>query len=271
MSALFSLKGKTILITGATGVLGESFVRAVAGAGGNVGILGRNKVVAEKRADAVNANGGRALALPADVLDERALFSARDRMVETFGRIDGLVNAAGGNMPAAVVEPGADLFSLDINALKSVLDLNLTGTILPVQVFGKAMAGGGGGSIVNISSMAAQKAITKVLGYTLAKSAVEGYTRWFANELSARYGDTLRMNAIAPGFFLTDQNRSLLTTGDGTYTPRGQAVIGHTPFKRFGQPDELAGALVWLLSDASKFVTGTVINVDGGFSMNSGV
>ncbi|MBE7178024.1 MAG: SDR family oxidoreductase [Mucilaginibacter polytrichastri] len=270
MSALFSLKGKAVLITGATGVLGEGFVRAVAHAGGNVGILGRNAEVAERRAQEVNAAGGRALALVADVLSEEALIAARNRMLDTFGQIDGLVNAAGGNIPEGVIDPSADLFDLNMDGLRRVLDVNLMGSILPTQIFGKTMAGKGG-SIINISSMTAQRAITKVLGYTLAKTAIDGYTRWFANELANRFGDTIRMNAIAPGFFLTEQNRNLLTQPDGSYTARGEAVIRQTPFKRFGDPDELSGALIWLLSDASKFVTGTVVTVDGGFIMNSGV
>ncbi len=267
----FNLTGKTIVVTGGTGILGASFIKSIANAGGAVGILGRNEAVAQKRAREVNENGGKAIALIADVTVEAQLLSARETVLKEFGRIDGLVNAAGGNMPQALVQPGADLFQLNIDALKLVVELNLFGTILPTQVFGAEIARQGGGSIVNISSMASQRAITRVLGYSLAKSAIDSYTKWFAMELGDRYKDAVRMNAIAPGFFLTEQNRALLTKPDGTYTERGELVVDHTPFKRLGDPAEINGALIWLLSDASKFVTGTIINVDGGFSIFSGV
>jgi NAD(P)-dependent dehydrogenase (short-subunit alcohol dehydrogenase family) len=174
-------------------------------------------------------------------------------------------------MPGAVIAPDKDIFQLDFAALKEVMDLNLYGSMLPTQVFGEAIAKQGKGSIVNISSMASQQVITKVLGYSIAKSAIDCYTKWFAVELGKRYGDSIRMNAIAPGFFLTEQNRNLLTNGNGTMTERGGLVINNTPFSRFGNPDELNGALIWLLSDASKFVTGSVVVVDGGFSVFSGV
>lgn len=267
----FSLMGKVIVVTGGTGVLGASFVKAIAFAGGCVVILGRNAEVAQARANEINANGGDAFAVVADVLDEAALQNAKTLILAKYGKIDGLVNAAGGNMPGAVVEPTASVFSLDMDSLKKVVELNLFGTIIPTQVFGEEIAKNGKGSIVNISSMASQKAITKVLGYSVAKSAIDGYTKWFAVELANRYGDKIRMNAIAPGFFLTEQNRNLLTNPDGSFKERGNLVIKQTPFKRFGSPEELEGALIWLLSDASKFVTGTIVNVDGGFATFSGV
>ena len=271
MPELFSLSGKVIIITGGTGILGDAFCNAIAEAGGIVGILGRKAEVAEARAEAIIKAGGQAIALVADVLDEEALIKAREKTLAAFGRIDGLVNAAGGNMPEGVVAPGSDIFNMNLAGLKKVLDLNLWGTLLPTQVFGPAMAESGGGSIVNISSMNSKRAVTRVLGYNMGKAAVDCYNQWFAVEMAARHGDKLRMNALAPGFFLTEQNRSLLTTPDGGYTERGQLVIRQTPFKRFGNPDELKGALVWLLSDASKFVTGAMITVDGGFSIFSGV
>lgn len=271
MSAQQDLSGKVIIVTGATGILGESFVYAIAEAGGIVGVLGRNEKVATERANTIIQKGGKAIALIADVTDEASLIKARDLVLEKYGRIDGLVNAAGGNMPDAVVQPGADIFKLNIDALRQVVDLNLFGTVLPTQVFGEQIAKSGKGSIVNISSMSAQRAITRVLGYSLAKTAIDAYTKWFAVELGNRYKDAIRMNAIAPGFFLTEQNRTLLTNTDGSYTERGNLVIKQTPFKRFGAPEELVGALIWLLSDASAFVTGTVINVDGGFAVFSGV
>ena len=267
----FELNGKVVIVTGGTGILGASFVKGIAEAGACVGILGRNEEVAKQRADAINSKGGKAIAIKADVTHTEDLLKAKDFIIKEFGHIDGLVNAAGGNIPEAVIHPGADIFNLDIEALKQVVELNLYGTIIPTQIFGSEIARLGSGSIVNISSMASQRAITRVLGYSLAKSAIDSYTKWFAMELGNRYGDKIRMNAIAPGFFLTEQNRNLLTNGKGTYTKRGELVVQHTPFKRLGEPKELTGTLIWLLSDASKFVTGTVINVDGGFSIFSGV
>lgn len=267
----FSLKGQVIVVTGGTGILGDAFINGIVEAGATVGILGRNEAVANQRANAVNANGGKAIALIADVLKEDELIAARTKILDKFGRIDGLINGAGGNMPEAIIQPGADIFKMNLEGLRKVMDLNLWGTITPTQIFGEAIAKNGKGSIVNISSMAPQRAITKVLGYSIAKSAIDCYNKWFAVEAALRYGDKIRMNAIAPGFFLTEQNRALLTNPDGSYTERGKLVLQNTPYKRFGDPSELIGALVWLLSDASKFVTGTIINVDGGFSVFSGV
>lgn len=271
MEQAFSLKDKVIVVTGGTGILGNSFINAIVEAGGTVGILGRNAEVAQARAEAINQNGGKAIALVADVLDEEQLITARTKILAAFGRIDGLVNAAGGIMPAGVLQPEESVFKIKMDGMKQTMDLNLWGTLIPTQVFGEAIAETGRGSIVNISSMNSKKAVTKVLGYNMGKAAVDCYTQWFAVELANRYGDKIRMNALAPGFFLTEQNRNLLTTPDGGFTPRGLAVIKQTPFKRFGHPDELKGAIVWLLSDASQFVTGSMICVDGGFSIFSGV
>ncbi len=267
----FSLKDQVIIVTGGTGILGDAFIKGIVEAGATVGILGRNEKVANERADAVNANGGKAIALIADVLKEDELIAARTKILDKFGRIDGLVNGAGGNMPEAIVQPGSDLFAMNLEGLRKVLDLNLWGTIVPTQIFGESMSKSGKGSIVNISSMAPQVVITKVLGYSIAKAAIDIYNKWFAVEAALRHGDKIRMNAIAPGFFLTEQNRTLLTNPDGSYTERGNLVLKNTPYKRFGQPEELIGALIWLLSEESKFVTGTIINVDGGFSIFSGV
>lgn len=266
-----SLKGKVIVVTGATGVLGEAFVDCLADAGAKLALVGRNKEVAEARAEAVNSRGGDAIAVIADVLDRSQLEAGKEAVMARFGRIDGLVNAAGGNIKEAVIDPSEDVFEVNVEALKKVFDLNLFGSIIPVQVFGPAMVASGGGSIVNISSMAAGQAITKVLGYSLAKSSIDNYTRWMSVELANRYGEKIRMNAIAPGFFITHQNRALLTNSDGSLTPRGQSVINNTPYKRFGDPKELGGALTYLLSDAASFVSGQVINIDGGFSIFSGV
>lgn len=271
MTEQFSLKDKVIVVTGATGVLGEAFINAISEAGAAVGVLGRNKIIANERVEKIISNGGKAIALIADVLSQEDLERAKNEIVNKFRKIDGLVNGAGGNMPGAVVQPTDYIFDLDIDALKQVLHLNLIGSILPTQIFGREIEKTGEGSIVNISSVSAQRALTKVLGYSLAKAAIESYTKWFAVELGLRNKSSMRMNAIAPGFFLTEQNKNLLTKEDGSYTERGEKVINQTPFKRFGQPDELCGALVWLLSDTSKFVTGTVVHVDGGFTSYSGV
>ncbi|MES2873951.1 MAG: SDR family oxidoreductase [Bacteroidota bacterium] len=268
----FSLANKVIIVTGGTGILGKSFIEGIVNAGGAVGILGRNKDVANERADLINRNGGKAIALIADAMNEAQLTDAKNKVLDEFGRIDGLVNGAGGNQPEGVLLPNDDIFKMNLEGMKKVMDLNTWGTLIPTQIFGEAIVETAErGSIVNISSMNSKRAITRVLGYNMGKAAVDCYNQWFAVELANRYGDKIRMNALAPGFFLTEQNRNLLTKPDGTFTERGQKVITQTPFKRFGHPDELQGALVWLLSDASKFVTGSMICVDGGFSINGGV
>jgi len=266
---MFSIKDKVIIVTGGTGILGGAFIKAIAEAGGKVVIIGRNEEVGQERAQEVQGTGGDAVFIQADVLNEVDLQRACDQVLEQYGRVDGLVNGAGGNVAAAVISPDQDIFTINISALKEAFDLNLYGTILPTSIFGRHMTENGG-TIVNISSMAALTAITRVLGYSMAKAAIDNYTRWMAVELANRYGDKIRMNAIAPGFFVTKQNKHLLTTEDG-YTARGEAVIRNTPYKRFGEPEELNGALIWLLSDASKFVSGEVICVDGGFHIFSGV
>ena len=268
---MFSLKDKVVVVTGGTGILGNAFVNGIIEAGGAVGILGRNEAIANERAEAINKNGGKAIALVADVLNEQQLEEAKKKIVDKFGKVDGLVNGAGGNMPDGVLQPEEDIFKIKIDGMKRVMDINLWGTVIPTQVFGEAIAKTGKGSIVNISSMNSKRSITKVLGYNMGKAAVDCYNQWFAVELARRYGDKIRMNALAPGFFLTEQNRNLLTRPEGGYTERGELAIRQTPFKRFGHPDELKGALVWLLSDASQFVTGAMICVDGGFSIFGGV
>ena len=266
-----SLTGKSIIVTGATGILGGAFVQAIAAAGAAVGVLGRNEQVARERAEGINRGGGQAIALVANVLAEPELLAAKEKMLQAFGKIDGLVNAAGGNMPQGVVLPDQDIFQMNLAGLKEVMELNLWGTLLPTQVFGDALAAAETASIVNISSMNSKRAVTRVLGYNMGKAAVDCYTQWFAVELANRYGDRIRMNALTPGFFLTEQNRTLLTNPDGSPTARGQAILNNTPFKRYGKPEELTGALVWLLSDESRFVTGSQVVVDGGFSVFSGV
>lgn len=267
-----TLQNKVIVVTGGTGILGYSFNKAIAKAGGTVCILGRNKEKAEERAAEIITEGGKAIGIVADVLNENDLQKANDVIVEKFGSIDGLVNAAGGNQPKAVIQPEDDLFHLDMDALESVMKLNLFGSLLTTQIFGRTMmATSDAASIVNISSVSAKTVITKVLGYSIAKAAIENYTKWFAVELGKRYGGKIRMNAIMPGFFLTEQNRTLLTNEDGSLTDRGQKVITKTPIQRFGKPQELTAALVYLLSNDSSFVLGSVLEVDGGFTAFSGV
>lgn len=273
MSALdqFSLHGKVIVITGATGVLGEALSLAVAEAGAKVAILGRDAGRAAERVAAIEEIGGEALSVLADVLDKDQMQAACDHIVTTWGTIDGLVNGAGGNMPGATIGPDQDVFDVSIEDTRRAVDLNLFGTVIPTTVFGRVMAEKGKGSIVNVSSLTAQRPLTRVLGYTMAKKAVEAYTQWMAVELGLRYGGGLRMNAIAPGVFLTEQNRALLVAPDGTHTDRARKFIAHTPYQRFGVPEELTGTLIYLLSDASRFVSGETILVDGGFNAYSGV
>ena len=268
---LFSLEGRVAVVTGGTGVLGGTMARGLARAGARVGVLGRRREKAEAAAQAIEAERGTALALPADVLDRGELEAAREAVVERWGRLDMLVNAAGGNMPSATLEPGRSFFDLPVEGMDPVMALNLQGTLLPSQVFGEAMARAGQGCIVNVSSMAAQRAMTRVAGYGVAKAAVENATRWLAVELARSFGEGMRVNAIAPGFFVGEQNRALLLDEDGSLTARGQTIIDHTPAGRFGEPDDLIGTLIWLCGPGASFVNGIVVPVDGGFSAFSGV
>lgn len=271
MSDLFRLDGKMAIVTGATGVLGGAMAHGLARAGATVAILGRRAARARDVARAIEDAGGQAFALPADVLDTASLQAARDAALQRGDTIDVLINAAGGNVPAATVYGDTTFFNLARGAFEEVVSLNLTGTLLPTQVFGAAMARQGCGSVINISSMAAQQPLTRVMGYAAAKAAVDNFTRWLSVEFARTYGPALRVNAIAPGFFIGAQNRSLLLNTDQSLTARGQQIVDHTPMGRFGEPDELAGTAIWLASDASRFVTGTVIAVDGGFAAYAGV
>jgi len=273
---LFSLEGRVAVVTGATGVLGGAMARGLALTGARVGILGRRRERAEEVVREISNSGGEALALPADVLQREQLESARDAVLERWDRVDILVNAAGGNVPGATVSGGETVFDLPMEAFGEVFDLNLIGTLLPIQVFGEAMTQRSGegrteGCIVNVSSMASARAITRVAGYSAAKAAVENLTRWLAVDLARRFGDGLRVNAIAPGFLLGEQNRAMLVGEDGNLTERGRAIVEHTPVGRFGEPEELVGTVVWLCAPAAGFVTGAVVPVDGGFGAFSGV
>ncbi len=274
----FRLDGKVCVLTGGTGVLGSVMAQGLAAAGARVAVLGRRRDKAEEVAEAVRARGGEALATPADVLDEAALEAVRRELIDRWGRIDLLVNAAGGNLPGATLTPEQTFFDLAPEAMRGVMELNFFGSFLPSQVFARAMVAGGAGTtaggagaIVHVSSMAAVRSVTRVAGYSAAKAAIDNFTRWLALTLAQQHGERLRVNAIAPGFFVAEQNRRLLLNEDGSLTARGRAIIDHTPMGRFGEPDELLGALLWLLSDASRFVTGTVVPIDGGFSIFSGV
>jgi NAD(P)-dependent dehydrogenase (short-subunit alcohol dehydrogenase family) len=268
---LFDLSGRVAVVTGATGVLGGAMARGLAEAGAKVGILGRRVERAKGVAAEIENAGGETLPLPADVLDREQLEAAREAALGRWSRVDILVNAAGGNVPAAAVAEDAEVFGMPEEALRQVMDLNLMGTVLPCQVFGEAMARSGEGSIVNVSSMAAQKPLTRVVGYSAAKAAVENLTRWLAVELSGKYGAGMRVNAVAPGFFLGEQNRAMLVNDDGCLTERGQKIVNHTPAGRFGEPEEVAGTVVWLCSPAASFVNGVVVPVDGGFNAFAGV
>jgi NAD(P)-dependent dehydrogenase (short-subunit alcohol dehydrogenase family) len=268
---LFDLEGRVAVVTGGTGVLGGAMARGLARAGANVGVLGRRPEKAEAAVRTIEEMGGEALALPADVLDRGQLEAARGAVEERWSRLDVLVNAAGGNMPQATLEPGQSFFDVPVEGMDTVVALNLKGTLLPTQVFGETMARAGRGSIVNVSSMAAERAMTRVVGYGVAKAGVENATRWLATELARSFGDGLRVNAIAPGFFVGEQNRELLLGEDGSLTARGQKIIDHTPAGRFGEPDDLVGALVWLCGPGASFVNGVVVPVDGGFGAFSGV
>lgn len=266
----FSLKDKVIVVTGGTGILGGSFVTAIANANGKVVILGRNSERLEKKEKEIAALGGEVLAVSTDVMDEAQLVKAKHAILEKFGKIDGLVNAAGGNVPEALLKPEQDIFDLDIAGTKKALELNLWGSVIPTHILGAAMRENGG-SIVNISSVSSKVVLTRVLGYSMGKAAIDRYTEWLGVEAAARHGDKIRVNSITPGFFLTEQNRRMLTNEDGSLTERGNLIIKATPYNRFGSPEELNGALIYLLSDASRFVTGSTITVDGGFTVFGGV
>ena len=268
---LFSVQNKTAVITGGTGVLGTSMVNALAQAGANVVIIGRRKEAGQALADEIQKAGGKAISIQADVLQLEDLKSAKEKILSAFGTIDILINAAGGNMPGATIGVDKTFFDLDPKAFQQVVDLNLLGTVLPSQIFGEVMASKKVGVIINISSMSAFRPITRVVGYSAAKAAVSNFTGWLAIEMAKKYGSGIRVNAISPGFFITEQNRALLTNPDGSLTARGASVIQNTPFGRFGEPEELIGTLLWLCSDASRFVSGVDVPVDGGFNAFCGV
>jgi Dehydrogenases with different specificities (related to short-chain alcohol dehydrogenases) len=265
MRNLFDIKDRVIVITGGTGVLGSCMVEYLAEQGAKVVVLARNKETGDKLVNGIQAKGQEALFLQSDVNNKAVLEQNCADVIAKYGRVDVLINGAGGNMPGATIGPDKTIFDLDVDAFKTVVDLNLFGTVIPTMVFAKVMTEQKQGNIINISSESALRPLTRVVGYGAAKAAVTNFTKYLAIELATKYGEGLRVNAFAPGFFISEQNRTLLTNPDGSLTARGNTIISHTPFKRFGEPEELLGTLHWLASDASKFVTGTLTVVDGGF------
>ena len=268
MNSRFDIHDKVAVVTGGTGVLGAAICRALAAAGARAAILGRRL----ERAEALAAElGNGSIGLTCDVLDKTNLEAAARIVRQTFGRVDILINGAGGNKPQATTNSTQSFFDLPADALREVFDLNLMGAILPSQVFGKIMAEQGEGVILNISSMNAFRPLTRIPAYSAAKAGLSNFTQWLAVHMAQEYSLNIRVNAIAPGFFIGEQNRALLLNEDSSLTPRGQQILAHTPMGRFGVPDDLLGAVLWLVSPASAFVTGIVVPVDGGFSAFSGV
>jgi len=271
LTQMYDFTGRSVVVTGGTGVLCGEMAKALVGCGANVAILARNP---DKGAAVLSSmsGAGRAIIVPGDVLNLGTLHQAAQAVITAFGRIDGLINGAGGNHPQATTRPDFSFFDLPEEALRYMFDLNLLGTILPSQVFGKPMAEQGEGVILNLTSMSAFRPMTRVVGYSAAKAGIINFTQWLAVHMAQEYSPRIRVNAVAPGFFLGEQNRNLLIDPEtGSLTPRGQSIINHTPMGRFGGPEDLLGTVLWLLSPASAFVTGIVVPVDGGFSAFSGV
>lgn len=266
MANLFSVKDRVVVITGGTGVLGKAIANHLAEEGAKVVILGRKAEVGNQIVNEIRAQGGEAMFLVTDVLNREVLEQNLADILKAYGRVDALLNAAGGNIAGAVIAPDATFFDLKIDEFQKVVDLNLTGTVLPTQVFLKPMVEQKAGCIVNFASMTSFRPITRVAGYAAAKAGISNFTQFMATEVAVKFGEGIRVNAIAPGFFLTEQNRNLLTNPDGSYTARGEAVIRQTPYGRMGRAEELCGTIQYLISDASNFVTGTVAVVDGGFN-----
>lgn len=271
MNDQFSIKGKVAIITGASGVLGGSIARSFAQVGAKIVALGTKEEKLAQTVEELNKFSDEVIGFVANVLDMEALRNISDKVIEKWGRIDILLNIAGGNMPGATLSPDQSFFEMDISYWNKVTDLNLNGTVYPSYVFGKVMAEQKSGSIINISTMAAGHSMTRVPGYSAAKAAVDNFTKWLAMEMAMKYSDKIRVNAIAPGFFIGEQNRAVLINPDGSLTDRSLKVLANTPMGRFGDINELNGAAQFLCSDAASFITGAVLPVDGGFSTFSGV
>jgi NAD(P)-dependent dehydrogenase (short-subunit alcohol dehydrogenase family) len=272
LASCFGLQGQTAVITGGGGGLGSAFSLALARAGAKVAIIGLRAYTAKYTAATIQAEGGQAIGLACDVTDRAALEKTYQEIIQTFGPVDILVNGAGGNLPRATTSQTQSFFDMESQIVDTVYHLNFTGTFHCCQIFGQSMVERGKGCIINVSSMAALRPLTNVVAYSAAKAAVTNFTGWLAVHMAKEYNPHIRVNALAPGFFLTEQNRFLLTNEqDGSFTPRGKAIINQTPAGRLGVPEDLVGALLWLASPAASFITGTVIPVDGGFSVSSGV
>jgi NAD(P)-dependent dehydrogenase (short-subunit alcohol dehydrogenase family) len=272
LSKQYDFQGKTVVITGGAGVLGGEMACALVGCNANVVILDRDPALANQVVQRFEATKGKYLVVKGDVLSKESLEEAAAEIINHFGRVDCLINGAGGNNPKATTNPEQSFFNLSTEGFRFVSDLNLLGTILPCQVFGKYMVDQKSGIILNVSSMNAFRPLTRIPAYSAAKAAVSNFTQWLAVHMAQEYSPNIRVNAVAPGFFLTEQNRFLLTEKEsGGLTARGKKIIDHTPMGRFGKPEDLLGAMLWLLSPASEFVTGIVLPVDGGFSAYSGV
>ncbi|HEV58649.1 MAG TPA: SDR family oxidoreductase [Phycisphaerales bacterium] len=271
MKHLFDVRDKAVVITGGAGVLCGTMARELAARGAKVCVADYDEMRAHEVCRQIEADGGFALPVRIDVLDRGTVKGAFSCALESIGHIDVLINGAGGNKKDATCAPPDTFFDLPDEAIRAVFDLNCLGTIIPTQVFGRYMADRGEGVIVNISSMNAFRPLTNIAAYSAAKAAVSNFTQWLATYMAQRHSPNIRVNAIAPGFFLTEQNRFLLTDESGELTPRGRTIVDHTPMGRFGEPDDLLGTLLWLVSDASRFVTGVVVPVDGGFAAFSGV
>lgn len=265
MNTLFDIRDRVVVVTGGAGILGRSICAYLAEQGVRVVVLDRDEKAGVELVDAIRDAGGEALFLATDVLNKSVLEANREVILAAYGRIDVLLNAAGGNMAGATIAPDKTIFDLEVDAFRKVVDLNLFGTVLPTTVFATAMVEQKRGCIVNFCSESALRPLTRVVGYGAAKAAIANFTKYMAGELALKFGEGLRVNAIAPGFFLTEQNRTLLINPDGSHTDRAKTIIAHTPFGRFGRPEELLGTIHYLVSDASSFVTGTVAVVDGGF------
>lgn len=264
-------KNKIAIITGGSGALGGEIAKGMALEGITIIILGRTQTTISSRVDEIKASGGNALGIVADVLNKKSLDHAKKQIIETYGKIDILLNAAGGNIKGATIQPNERFFNMNIKDFDAVTNLNLKGTVLPTLVFGEEMEKQKTGSIINISSIAAQQVLTRVVGYSAAKAAIENFTKWLAVEMAQKISPKIRVNAIAPGFYIGEQNKAMLLNSDGSLTKRGQTIIKNTPMKRFGEAKELISTALWLCSDASSFVTGVVVHVDGGFSAYSGI
>jgi NAD(P)-dependent dehydrogenase (short-subunit alcohol dehydrogenase family) len=272
LTQMYNFTGKSVVITGGAGILGGEIACALAGCGANVAIVDRDPALADRLVDRLESSIGRAIILYGDVLQTENMEETARHVTEEFGRVDCLINGAGGNHPSATTGPEKSFFDLPAEALRFVCELNITGTILPSQVFGRYMAEQGEGVILNISSMNAIRPLTRIPAYSAAKAAVSNFTQWLAVHMAQEYSPSIRVNAIAPGFFLTLQNKFLLTDeATGELTPRGKTIIDHTPMGRFGDPEDLLGPVLWLLSPASAFITGVVVPIDGGFSAFGGV